>query len=89
MKIIIKLLNNASLKDFLEKYGQISFCSVISTNANKPEMIPTTENPSPETAEVEKIGLVIFENKEEAIVAIRDLNGKIIDSSLKPLIINL
>lgn len=82
-------MNNASLKEFLEKYGQINFCSVISANINRPEVIPTTENPNPETPEAEKIGLVMFENKEDAIAAIRDLNGKIIDSSLKPLIISL
>jgi hypothetical protein len=29
----------------------------------------------------------MFENKEDALATIRDLNGKIIDSSLRPLII--
>lgn len=77
------------MKEFLEKYGQINFCSVISANINKPEIIPSSENPNPEPQESEKIGLVMFENREDAITAIRDLNGKIIDSSLKPLIITL
>ena len=56
---------------------------------NKPEAISTTENPNPQLPEAEKIGLVMFENKEDAIASVRDLNGKIIDSSLKPLIISL
>lgn len=39
--------------------------------------------------EPEKVGLVLFENKEDAYSAIKELNGKIIDSSLKPLLIHL
>jgi len=74
----------------LDKYGKVNFCSVISANVYKPEVVAsTTENPNPQPPEAEKIGLVMFENKEDAIASVRDLNGKIIDSSLKPLIISL
>jgi hypothetical protein len=39
--------------------------------------------------EAEKIGLAVYENKEEANLAIRELNGKIMDSDLKPFYISL
>ncbi len=82
-------MNNTSLKEFLEKYGQINFCSIISANINKPESVPNTDDLISESTEAEKIGLVMFEDKEDAIAVMRDLNGKIIDSNLKPLIITL
>lgn len=84
-------MNNTSLKEFLEKYGQINFCSVITANITKQENIainPENQQPS-ENTEQEKLGLVIFENKADAYLAIKELNGKIIDSSLKPLFITL
>lgn len=41
------------------------------------------------TQDQEKIGLALFDNKQNALKAIKELNGKIIDSNLKPLYIAL
>lgn len=78
------------MREFLEKYGQINLCFIVNTNSNKTAEFP--QQPLEEIAqptEQEKIGLVLFERREDALTAIKDLNGKIVDSSLKPLIITL
>jgi len=82
-------LKNASLKEYLEKFGQINFCSVISGNVNKEEIPINIDNLQTDDREQEKLGLAIFDNKTDALSAIKELNGKIIDASLKPLFITL
>jgi len=72
----------------LEKYGQVNFCSVINS-VSKPDIFHNQENLPSDLQEKEKIGLAIFENKEDAVAAIKEVNGKIIDSNMKPLIIYL
>ena len=37
----------------------------------------------------EKIGLALFDNKQNALKAIKELNGKILDSNMKPIYIAL
>ena len=75
----------------MEKFGEINLCSIISSPLNKngtfeSENKMDINNPEQEQ---EKIGLALFDNKQNALKAIKELNGKILDSNLKPLYIAL
>lgn len=76
------------MKQFLMKYGDISLCSIINSSLNKngimEEDIQKLTNSKPEM-----IGLALFDNKQNALNAIKDLNGKILDSNMKPFYIAL
>ena len=76
----------------MEKFGEINLCSIISSPINKPfnfENDQTKSDINNPEQEQEKIGLALFDNKQNALKAIKELNGKILDSNLKPLYIAL
>ena len=70
------------------KYGDISLCSVINSSLNKngifEDEMSKINNQKPEL-----IGLALFDSKQNALSAIKDLNGKILDSNMKPFYIAL
>jgi polyadenylate-binding protein len=74
------------LQETFSKFGQISFCGLVSNIENK----VTSSESSNQTPETEsKLAVVLFSNKEEAEDAVAALNDTTLDDSRIPVMLSL
>jgi polyadenylate-binding protein len=74
------------LQEIFSKFGQISFCGLVSNLENK-DTTDESSNPTPETES--KVAVVLFSNKEEAEDAVAALNETTLDDSGVPVLLSL
>lgn len=74
------------LQEIFSKFGQISFCGLVSNLENK---VTPTESSSPTPEAESKLAVVLFSNKEEAEDAVAALNETTLDDSGIPVLLSL
>lgn len=89
IKQIPETINSESkLEEIFSRFGQISFCGIISGNDNKINNITLLEKSELSSSGL-RIGVVLFSNKEDASSAVKSLDQTVVDESGVPFALSL
>lgn len=85
------LKSEKKLEELFSRYGQISFCGMVSGGVSK-EAEERGNNPNSDNINItseSKVGVVLFVRKEDAAAAVDALNTKVLDDSHTEILLSL